>query len=250
MQLNQNKLIKMRCSVQTLQEIQVLFVCQHQFNQVRNIKIQISCRMMYVYSKHHKMMKLCKQQQQFEPSHENAEDQFTETNLIQQEMVEHSCSCSNKVVTPTLNPSPNEQLFEALESAVLQTQFLDKLKAVQSQEDDFVFLESEMEADYIMIGQYEVIQAMSMYIAEYLYTLPEAKKMCPEDLHMALRKAFQELKKNHWKAVWNLGSNLYKGVQFACGTALMLENPWLVRALGVFLWIFAKLLWYVPFALV
>eukprot|EP01024_Parvocaulis_polyphysoides_P036416 TRINITY_DN3238_c0_g1_i10.p1 TRINITY_DN3238_c0_g1~~TRINITY_DN3238_c0_g1_i10.p1 ORF type:complete len:437 (-),score=62.88 TRINITY_DN3238_c0_g1_i10:160-1470(-) len=160
--------------------------------------------------------------------------------------IQGSC-CGSNEVTPI-----NQKLFEALENAILQKEFLEKLEAVSMDrsENGFVFLEDEIEPDYVLVGQHEVIQAMSMYIAEYLYTLPEAKKLAPEDLHLALIKAFKELKQNHWKAVWSLGSNLYKGVQLACGTALMLENPWLIRAVGVFLWVFAKFLWYIPFMVV
>lgn len=129
----------------------------------------------------------------------------------------------------------------------------------------------------MIVQREEVIDAMGAFIAAYLANLPEAKKMDPKQLQLALHNALkvgyactlrcllynktdvvrndsqhvvniplssitQELRKGQARRLWDWGKTLYRAAAVSYAAFSMYENPWLVKALLKAMWAAAKLL--------
>ncbi|KAK9806476.1 hypothetical protein WJX73_001182 [Symbiochloris irregularis] len=101
---------------------------------------------------------------------------------------------------------------------------------------------SEPLDDYVMVSQEDVVDSIGTFVAAYLMQLPEANKMKPEELQVAIKDALQALRKGRVRRLWEWGRCIYRCIAFSYGAFSVYENPWLVRALLAAIWTASKII--------
>lgn len=97
--------------------------------------------------------------------------------------------------------------------------------------------------DFVVIDKNDAVEAMAYYIALYISRMPEAQRMQPKELQMALRETFAILRRSKWRMVWSWGRLIYRSAAVSFSALQLYNNPWLLRAVLSALWASSRLLY-------
>lgn len=110
-------------------------------------------------------------------------------------------------------------------------------------DEDYFFGPDKVEKDglesegYVVVNQEDFVDGMASFLAKYISSMPEAKKMTPKDLQKAVLKAFNQAeKKGGMRKLWETGKMVYTAGSWGATVFGLYRHPIVLQAASMALW--------------
>ena len=90
---------------------------------------------------------------------------------------------------------------------------------------------AEETGEYVVIDKSDVVDALAMFIAAYIVSLPEGRDMETKKLQRVVLQSLQEIRKNKLRRLWDYGRSIYRAAALGYGAFAAYTNPWMAEAI-------------------
>lgn len=98
----------------------------------------------------------------------------------------------------------------------------------------------EVTGDYVLVNHEDMINAVAVFLAAYISSLPEGKSLESKQLQRAVQQALREIRKGRVRKLWDWGRWVYRAAALSYGAFAAYTNPWVAEAVFKALFTFAR----------
>ncbi|CAK9189782.1 unnamed protein product [Sphagnum troendelagicum] len=135
-----------------------------------------------------------------------------------------------------------DRSMEKLKITLASDEFLEKLNSLSldtgATSSDSILVKDCLGADgYIVINHEDIVDSIASFMARYISSIPQAKKLSPKELQDAIAQAFKKVeKKGKIRQLWETGKFLYTAGSWGATALSVYRHPIVLRAASMAVW--------------